>query len=91
MKVKSREAWGSRAIWSEHFAGEALFVNDAELHRADDALWAHDEVTEAWCAEREQEELHGPRGLWVDQGVEEDDVVDAAGVADGPVHADWAA
>jgi hypothetical protein len=27
-----------------HFAGEAVLVDDAELHRADEALWTHEEV-----------------------------------------------
>jgi hypothetical protein len=66
-------------------------VNDAELHGADDAFGAHDVVAEDGGAEREQEELHGPGRFWVDQGVEEDELVHAVGVAQGPVQTDGAA
>ena len=66
-------------------------VGDAELHGADEALGAHDEVAETGSTHREEEELHCPGGLWVDQGVEEDDVANTAGVADCPEEADGAA
>jgi hypothetical protein len=33
-----------RGVWGEHFADQVLPVDDAELHRADDALWDHEVV-----------------------------------------------
>jgi hypothetical protein len=81
--------WGG--VWGEDFAVEAGFVGDAELHGADDALGAHEEVAEAGRFHRDEEELHCPGSLWVDQGVEEDDFANTAGVADCPEEADGAA
>lgn len=78
-------------VGSEQLAVQALFVHDAELHRGDDAFGAHEVVAEDGCAEREEEELHGPRGLGVHQGVEEDDALYALGVVGCPVEADGAA
>ena len=45
----------------------------------------------ARCSQRREEELHRPGGLWVDQDVQEDELVRALGAAKAPVQTNGAA